>query len=90
MRIDPAKQGQNIADIYLVNRDGTLFIPPEIEVRLRDGKSTSLPVDLTNAEPGHYVATALSVPSPGNWTLRIVVRTSDIDEQTINVPVKIR
>ena len=89
VRVAPAKQGQNVADIFLVKRDGTLFIPPEIEVRLR-GKSTSLPVDLTNAEPGHYVATALTVPSPGDWTLRIVVRTSDIDEQTIDVPVKIR
>ena len=47
-------------------------------------------VELTDAEPGHYVATALTVPSPGKWTLRILVRTTDIDEDTIDVPVKIR
>ena len=53
-------------------------------MRLRKG-DTSLPVELTDAEPGHYVATALTVPSPGDWTLRLIVRTSDIDEQTIDV-----
>ena len=48
------------------------------------------PSSSTAAEPGHYVATALTVPSPGDWTLRLTVRTSDIDEQTIDVPVRIR
>jgi len=89
VKVDPAKQGQNVADFYLVQPDGRLFIPPEFEVRLRKG-DTSLPVELTNAEPGHYVATALTVPSPGDWTLRLIVRTSDIDEQTVDVGVKIR
>ena len=89
VKVAPAKQGQNVADIYLVQPDGRLFIPPELEVRLRKD-DTNLPVELTNAEPGHYVATALTVPSPGDWTLRLIVRTSDIDEQTIDVRVKIR
>ena len=37
VHVEPAKQGQNVADIYLVQPDGRLFIPPEIEARLRDG-----------------------------------------------------
>ena len=32
----------------------------------------------------------MTVPSPGKWTLRLLVRTSEIDEQTIDVPVHIR
>jgi copper transport protein len=89
VEVDPAKQGQNVADFYLLQPDGRLYIPPELEVRLRKG-DTNLPVELTDAEPGHYVATALTVPSPGNWTLRLIIRTSEIDEQTIDVGVKIR
>jgi copper transport protein len=89
VHVEPAKQGQNVTDIYLVSGDGRLFIPPEIEVRLRKD-DTSLPVELTDAEPGHYVATAMTVPSPGEWTLRIVVRVSEIDEKVVDVPVKIR
>jgi copper transport protein len=89
VKVDPAKQGQNVADFYLVQPDGRLFIPPELTVRLRRDDE-SLPVELTDAEPGHYVATALTVPSPGDWTLVLNVRTSDIDERTIDVGVKIR
>jgi copper transport protein len=89
VRVAPAKQGQNVADVFLVQRDGRLYVPAEIEARLRDG-DTTLPVELSSAEPGHFVATALTVPTPGDWTLRLIVRTSEIDEDTIDVPVRIR
>jgi copper transport protein len=90
VHVEPAKQGPNVVDIYLVNPGGRLFIPAEIEARLRGGDSPPLPVELTSAEPGHYVATAMTVPAPGDWTLRLTVRTSEIDEQAIDVPVRIR
>jgi copper transport protein len=94
VKVVPAKQGQNVTDIYLVQRDGQLLVPPELTARLKPPSGTKdlgpLPVDLTAAEPGHYVATAMSVPFPGHWTLELRVRTSDIDEDVINVPVRIR
>jgi copper transport protein len=89
VHVQPAKQGVNVADIYLVQRDGRLFIPPEVTAKLREKKLT-LPVKLGSAEPGHYVATAMSVPYPGHWTLELRVRTSEIDESAIKVPVRIR
>ena len=91
VRVAPAKQGQNVADIYLVERRRQAVRPARDRgPAARRQEDRPLPVDLNNAEPGHYVATALTVPSPGKWTLRIVVRTSEIDEQTIDVPVQIR
>ncbi|MDA0180467.1 copper resistance protein CopC/CopD [Solirubrobacter phytolaccae] len=90
VRVTPAKQGQNVADLYLVSPTGRLTIPPEVTARLRGPDGDSLPVELGSAEPGHYVATALTIPEPGDWTLRINVRTSEIDERTIDVPVRIR
>ncbi|MDA0162372.1 copper resistance protein CopC [Solirubrobacter ginsenosidimutans] len=94
VHVVPAKQGQNVTDVYLVQRDGRLLVPPEITGRLKPPSGTKdlgpLPVDLTAAEPGHYVATAMSVPNPGHWTLELSVRTSDIDESVIDVPVRIR
>ncbi len=89
LHVEPAKQGANVADIYLLERDGGLVIPPEVTARLL-GPDDPLPVELTPAEPGHYVASRLTVPSAGEWTLRIAVRTSEIDEQQIDVPVRIR
>ena len=46
VKVDPAKQGQNVADIYLVQPDGRLCIPPEIEARLRKRQDIGLPVEL--------------------------------------------
>jgi copper transport protein len=94
VHVEPAKQGQNVADVYLVQRDGRLLDPPEVSARLKPPSSKQdlgpFPVDITAAEPGHYVATALTVPNPGHWTLELSVRTSDIDESVIDVPVRIR
>jgi copper transport protein len=49
-----------------------------------------LPVDLTPAEPGHYVAPQMTIPFPGRWTVELSVRTSDIDEAVYRLPVRIR
>lgn len=93
VHVTPAKQGENVADVYLVAPGGRLIIPPEVTARLvaPAGQDLApLPVELGSAEPGHYVATSLAVPTTGEWTLRLTVRTSEIDERTIDVPVRIR
>ncbi len=89
VHVEPAKQGLNVADVYLFQRDGRLLIPPEVSGRLRRG-DTVLPVVLAPAEPGHFIATGMSVPEPGEWELELTVRTSEIDEDVIIVPIRIR
>jgi hypothetical protein len=88
----PAKQGENVADVYLVRRNGALQQVPELTARLlpKDGSSGPINVSFRRAEPGHYVASPMTVPYPGDWTLRLQIRTSKIDESDINVPVEIR
>ncbi|HWK29723.1 MAG TPA: copper resistance protein CopC [Solirubrobacter sp.] len=93
LHMEPAKQGSNVVDIYLKAKDGLLIVPPEVTARLAppDGENIGpLPVELGGAEPGHYVATGMTVPYPGRWTLELAVRTSDIDEDVIRVPVQVR
>jgi copper transport protein len=92
VKIDPAKQGENVADVYLMRRDGSLQQVPELTGRLLppDRRSGPLQVRFRTAEPGHYVASPLTVPYPGDWSLRLQIRTSDIDESGIELPVKIR
>jgi copper transport protein len=92
VKINPAKQGENVADVYLVQRNGSLQQVPELTARLlpKDGSSGPLNVAFRGAEPGHYVASPLTVPYPGHWILRLQIRTSDIDESDIDLPVKIR
>jgi copper transport protein len=91
LKIDPAKQGQNVADVYLERR-GTLLQVPELTARLlpRDGGSGPLNVAFGAAEPGHYVADRMTIPYPGHWTLRLQIRTSAIDESDLDLPLTIR
>jgi copper transport protein len=92
VKVNPAKQGENVADVYLVRRNGELLQVPELTARLapRDGSSGPLVVRFVSAEPGHYVASRMTVPYPGDWTLRLQIRTSAIDESDIDLPLTIR
>ncbi|MBE3014042.1 copper resistance protein CopC/CopD [Microbispora sp. NEAU-D428] len=88
LKIEPARPGSNTADIYLTGRDGTLIPVPEISGALesRDRAVPALPVKVTAAEPGHYVAGSMSIPYPGEWVLRLDIRVSDFDETRARVP----
>jgi copper transport protein len=92
VHMEPAKEGQNVTDVYLVQRGGALYSAPEINARMVPPSAGvgALKVPLTAAEPGHYVADRLNVPFTGQWTLRLEVRTSEVDESDIEMPVRIR
>jgi copper transport protein len=92
LKINPAKQGENVADVYLLQRDGALQQVPELTARLlpEGGGSGPLDVAFRMAEPGHFVASPMAVPYPGDWTLRLQIRTSEFDQTELEVPVKIR
>jgi copper transport protein len=91
LSVNPAKQGPNVVDVYLVKRDGMLLVVPELTAKLiPPGSSGALNVPLGSAEPGHYVASRMSVPYPGKWKLRLQIRTSEIDERDVDIPVRVR
>ncbi|GAA1313475.1 transport integral membrane protein [Planotetraspora silvatica] len=88
VKIEPAKPGSNVADIYITGRNGSLFAVPEVSGALesRDRSVPALPVKVSAAEPGHYVANSMSIPYPGEWVLRLDIRVSDFDETPVRVP----
>jgi copper transport protein len=89
--VNPAKQGPNVLDVYLVKRDGMLLVVPELTAKLiPPGSAGPIDVPLGSAEPGHYVASRMSVPFPAKWKLRLQIRTSEIDERDVDIPVRIR
>jgi copper transport protein len=92
VELTPAKRGANVADIYLVAKDKTLVDVPEVSGRLQSaGKSIgALPVKVAAAEPGHYVASAMSIPYRGSWVLWLDIRTSDFDEVPVHFPFTAR
>ncbi|WP_285705741.1 copper resistance protein CopC [Microtetraspora sp. NBRC 16547] len=92
VKIEPARSGSNVADIYLTGRDGSLVAVPEVSGELESSDRTvpALPVKISAAEPGHYVANLMSIPYPGAWVLRLDIRVSDFDETPVRVPFTAR
>ena len=87
VRLTPAKQGLNIADIYLVARDGSLVSVPDVSAQLAPTRagSPAEQIKVSAAEPGHYVASTVSIPYAGKWLLQLYVRTSEFDETPVLV-----
>jgi copper transport protein len=92
VELRPAKQGPNVADVYLVAKGGSLVEVPEVSGRLAPGDKNigTLPVRLSAAEPGHYVASVMTIPYPGRWTLWLNIRTSDFNEIPVHFPFTAR
>ncbi|GAA4562977.1 copper resistance CopC/CopD family protein [Planotetraspora kaengkrachanensis] len=92
VKIEPAKLGSNVVDIYITGRNGSLVAVPEVSGALepRDRSVPALPVKVSAAEPGHYVANSMSIPYPGEWVLRLDIRVSDFDETPVRVPFTAR
>jgi copper transport protein len=87
VRLTPAKQGLNVADIYLVARDGSLVSVPDVSAQLAPtrGGTAAQQLKVSAAEPGHYVASTVSIPYAGKWLLQLYVRTSEFDETPVLV-----
>jgi copper transport protein len=90
--IKPARAGANIIDVFITGANGDLMRVREVSGLLQAPRAglTSLPVAITSGEPGHYVATAVSIPFPGRWTLRLDLRTSDFDETSLPITFTVR
>jgi copper transport protein len=89
--IAPAKAGNDTVHIEVVAPSGEAQSVPELTATLSlpDRQLGPLPVTLSGAGTPHYYGSA-TIPLPGKWKLAVTVRTDDIDETTVTVPVTIR
>lgn len=82
--VDPAATGPNTLMVYLFDQAGQLAQPQDIRVTLAeaDQQIGPLQVDLVPAGPGHYIGDAMSIPTPGTWTLTVSVRLDEFTAAT--------
>jgi hypothetical protein len=80
--IDPAKAGPVTFHLYILTPEGAQEAVPEVDATMTQqaGGIGDLPVPLTLAGPGHFVAYGFVVPIRGTWTVQVKVRTNAIDE----------
>lgn len=91
LTIDPASPGSNVMHVWIDGPDGKPMDVPEVKVAytLKSEQIGPLPVVPERLAPGHWSAGNIQIPMPGDWSLQVTVRTSDIDQTTIEKNVKI-
>ncbi|MGW1128609.1 copper resistance CopC/CopD family protein [Streptomyces sp. NPDC002526] len=91
MDIDPGRTGANVIHLWIEDPAKKPMDVPEVKVAFtlesKDiGPLPAVPVRLTE---GHWTATGLQLPIAGDWKVAVTVRTSDIDQTTVDTNVKI-
>ncbi|MFJ7997107.1 copper resistance CopC/CopD family protein [Streptomyces sp. NPDC096310] len=91
LTLDPARSGPNVMNIYLDDAEGKVMDVPEVKIAftLTAEKIGPLPIVPVRAAAGKWTADPVLLPMPGNWKLQVTVRTSDIDQTTVDKNVKI-
>ncbi|MGQ4484758.1 copper resistance protein CopC [Streptomyces sp. SAS_281] len=89
--IDPGRTGANVIHLWIEDPDKKPMDVPEVKIAFtlesKDiGPLPAVPVRLTE---GHWTATGLQLPIAGDWKVAVTVRTSDIDQTTVDKNVKI-
>ncbi|WBB58009.1 copper resistance protein CopC [Streptomyces sp. WMMC500] len=82
--VDPGRTGDNQLHIYLTDANNQLLNVPELRLSFTLEEKDVGPLDVTPTpvENGHWAATGVQLPMAGEWTLRMTVRTSPIDQVT--------
>jgi copper transport protein len=91
LSLDPARSGANEMHLRLATPDGKPLDVPEVKVAftLKAKQIGPLPIIPDRVAKGLWSANALQIPMPGEWEVKVTVRTSDIDQTTIDKNVKI-
>ncbi|MFI1064527.1 copper resistance CopC/CopD family protein [Streptomyces spororaveus] len=88
--LEPGRVGENTVEAVVYTADGGLATVPELRLTLTQEDLGIGPIDakLTN-QKGYWAAYDLRLPMPGEWTMNITVRTSEIDQVTVRETVRI-
>ncbi|KOV59862.1 membrane protein [Streptomyces sp. NRRL WC-3618] len=84
--INPARVGGNVMHVYVERPNGRAFDVPEVKVAftLTAKNLGPLPVNPDRVATGHWTANEVQIPMAGDWKIAVTVRTSDIDQVTVD------
>ncbi|MFD0416564.1 copper resistance CopC/CopD family protein [Streptomyces sp. NPDC127108] len=91
MELTPGRTGSNDLHVYATRPNGSAFDLPEVKVSftLKAKDVGPLPVAPDRIATGHWSASGVQVPMAGKWQVKLTVRTSDIDQVTLDKNVQI-
>ncbi|MEW1548193.1 copper resistance CopC/CopD family protein [Streptomyces tsukubensis] len=91
LTLGPAAPGANGLTLRITGTAGKPLEAPEVKASftLPDQQIGPLPVTPVKVAPGQWRADRVQIPMPGDWLVKVTVRTSDIDQTTVDENVKI-
>ncbi|MFD8630580.1 copper resistance CopC/CopD family protein [Streptomyces sp. NPDC059533] len=91
LELDPGRVGANTLHLWADSEDGKPLDLPEVKIAftLPAKDIGPLPLVPDHAAPGHWTASGVQLPLAGEWRIDVTVRTSDIDQTTVQKNVKI-
>ncbi|WP_445073970.1 copper resistance protein CopC [Streptomyces sp. SAS_267] len=90
IELTPGQVGENSVQVVVFGPDGGLVTVPEVRLSFTQEARKVGPIDAGITDKGGYwTSDGLTLPLPGTWTMKVTVRTSDIDEITVSKKVEI-
>ncbi|MCN9243119.1 copper resistance protein CopC [Streptomyces sp. RY43-2] len=91
LTLDPARVGGNDLHVFVVRPNGKAFDVPEVKIAftLKAKGIGPLPITPEHITTGHWSKSGVQIPMAGDWEIAVTVRTSDIDQVTVNKNAKI-
>ncbi|MFD3512624.1 copper resistance protein CopC [Streptomyces sp. NPDC058657] len=91
VQLTPGRTGSNTLHVWAESSARKPVDAPELKVALTNEEKQigPLPVVPDKLAPGHWSARGVQIPMAGTWKLDVTIRTSDIDQVTVNKNVKI-
>ncbi|WP_151478929.1 copper resistance CopC/CopD family protein [Streptomyces albicerus] len=88
--LEPARVGENTVEAVIIGPDGGIATVPEIRLTFTLPSEKIGPIDAQLTNKGGYWGTeSLQLPLPGTWTMKVTIRTSDVDQVSESRSVKI-
>ncbi|WP_371653747.1 MULTISPECIES: copper resistance protein CopC [unclassified Streptomyces] len=91
LTLDPGRTGANEMHVWTDDAAAKPLDAAEVKVAftLTAKAIGPLPVEPERITRGHWSASGVQLPMPGEWQVSVTVRTSDIDQVTVDKNIKI-
>ncbi|MFE2670274.1 copper resistance CopC/CopD family protein [Streptomyces mirabilis] len=90
IELTPSRVGENSVQAVIYGPDGGFATVPELRLTFTLESQQIGPIDAELADKGGYwAADGVTLPVAGTWTMKVTVRTTDIDQVTVSKTVKI-
>ncbi|ELP68027.1 copper resistance CopC/CopD family protein [Streptomyces turgidiscabies] len=88
--LEPARVGENTVQAVVFGPDDGFAIVPELRISFSLPSKEIGPLNAEVTDLGGYWGTnSLNLPIAGTWTMKVTIRTSDVDQVSVSRKVKI-